>query len=326
MISTTDVVKHFTVKDTVVKAVDGVDISVAEGEVLGLLGPNGAGKTTLVKIIATLLEPDSGTAQVGGFDVSDVHKVRPLIGLAGQFAAVDDVLTGRENLEIVGELYQLSRKDAAARASEVLERLSLSDAGDRLVRTYSGGMRRRLDLGASLVGNPTVLILDEPTTGLDPRTRIELWDFLRELVAGGTTVLLTTQYLEEADELADRIAVIDSGKIIAKGTADELKERLGGDVLFAAPVDRSQIDDVVRIIGALGTSDPWVDQRTGEVSTPVPDRIEALLAAGRRLEDEGIVLRDLGVKRPTLDEVFLALTGHAAEESDSGDDQAGASA
>ncbi len=313
MIETTDVVKHFKTKDGVVKAVDGVDISVTEGEVLGLLGPNGAGKTTLVKIIATLLEADSGTATVGGFDVSDVAKVRPLIGLAGQFAAVDDVLTGRENLEIVGRLYQLSGKEAADRATEVLERLSLTDAADRLVRTYSGGMRRRLDLGASLVGQPTVLILDEPTTGLDPRTRLELWDFLRELVAGGTTVLLTTQYLEEADELADRIAVIDSGKIIAKGTADELKERLGGDVLFAAPVDRSKIDDVGRIVGAIGNGDPWIDDRTGEVSIPVPNRIEALLAAGRQLEDEGIELADLGVKRPTLDEVFLALTGHAAE-------------
>lgn len=321
MIETTNVVKHFTMKDSVVKAVDGVDISVAEGEVLGLLGPNGAGKTTLVKIIATLLRPDSGSATVGGFDVGNVQKVRPLIGLAGQFAAVDDVLTGRENLEIVGQLYQLSRKDAAARASEVLERLSLTGAGDRLVRTYSGGMRRRLDLGASLVGNPTVLILDEPTTGLDPRTRLDLWEFLRELVAGGTTVLLTTQYLEEADELADRIAVIDSGKIIAKGTADELKERLGGDVLFAAPVNRAQIDDVKRIVGALGAGSPWVDERTGEVSTPVPDRIEALLAAGRQLEDEGIALRDLGVKRPTLDEVFLALTGHSAEQNDAPDDE-----
>lgn len=322
MIETTDVVKHFGTKDGVVKAVDGVDISVAEGEVLGLLGPNGAGKTTLVKIIATLLRPDSGSAKVGGFDVSNVGKVRPLIGLAGQFAAVDDVLTGRENLEIVGQLYQLSRKEAAQRASDVLERLSLTDAADRLVRTYSGGMRRRLDLGASLVGEPTVLILDEPTTGLDPRTRLELWDFLRELVDGGTTVLLTTQYLEEADELADRIAVIDAGKIIAKGTADELKERLGGDVLFAAPVNRSQIDDVVRIIGSMGAGDPWVDKRTGEVSMPVPNRIEALLSAGRQLEDEGILLQDLGVKRPTLDEVFLALTGHSTESDDETEDQA----
>lgn len=324
MIETANVVKHFATKNGVVKAVDGVDISVTEGEVLGLLGPNGAGKTTLVKIIATLLKPDSGTAHVGGFDVGDVANVRPLIGLAGQFAAVDDLLTGRENLEIVGRLYQLGKKDAAKRAAAVLERLSLTDAADRQVRTYSGGMRRRLDLGASLVGQPTVLILDEPTTGLDPRTRLELWDFLRELVAGGTTVLLTTQYLEEADELADRIAVIDSGKIIAKGTADELKERLGGDVLFAAPVKRSDIDAVKSIVGALGSGDPWVDERTGEVSTPVPNRIEALLAAGRQLEDQAIALRDLGVKRPTLDEVFLALTGHTAEaDTDPDDSDAG---
>lgn len=316
MIETTDVVKHFGRGDDVVKAVDGVDISVAEGEVLGLLGPNGAGKTTLVKVIATLLTPDSGTATVGGFDVADVARVRPLIGLAGQFAAVDDVLTGRENLEIVGRLYQLGKAEAKRRADEVLERLSLTDAADRLVRTYSGGMRRRLDLGASLVGEPTVLILDEPTTGLDPRTRLELWDFLRDLVAGGTTVLLTTQYLEEADELADRIAVIDTGRIIAKGTADELKERLGGDVLVVSPSDLGQLGDVAAVVGALGPSEPWVDERRGEVTMPVQNRIEALLAAARQLDDRNIALNDLAVKRPTLDEVFLALTGRSTDADD----------
>ena len=314
MIETTDVVKHFGSGDDVVRAVDGVSISVDEGEVFGLLGPNGAGKTTLVKVIATLLKADAGVARVGGIDVVDVMKVRPLIGLAGQFAAVDDVLTGRENLEIVGRLYQLGRAEARRRAEEVLERLSLTDAADRLVKTYSGGMRRRLDLGASLVGRPAVLILDEPTTGLDPRTRIELWEFLRELVDAGTTVLLTTQYLEEADELADRIAVIDSGKIIANGTADDLKGMLGGDVLMASPADPTQIPAVAAIVGALGSGDPWIDERKGEVSTTVVNRIEALLAAGRQFDEQGIELRDLAIHRPSLDEVFLALTGHTAED------------
>lgn len=314
MIETTDVVKHFGSGDEVVRAVDGVSIGVDEGEVFGLLGPNGAGKTTLVKVIATLLRADAGIARVGGIDVNEVMKVRPLIGLAGQFAAVDDVLTGRENLEIVGRLYQLGKAEARRRADEALERLSLTDAADRLVRTYSGGMRRRLDLGASLVGRPAVLILDEPTTGLDPRTRIELWEFLRELVDGGTTVLLTTQYLEEADELADQIAVIDSGKIIADGTADDLKGMLGGDVLMASPADPAQIPAVASIIGALGSGEPWIDERKGEVSTTVVDRIEALLAAGRQFDEQGIELRDLAIHRPSLDEVFLALTGKAAED------------
>lgn len=313
MIETVDLVKHFDSKDGVVKAVDGVTLSVPEGEVFGLLGPNGAGKTTLVKVIATLLKADSGAARVGGIDVNDVMKVRPLIGLAGQFAAVDDVLTGRENLEIVGRLYQLGAVESRKRADEVLERLSLTDAADRLVRTYSGGMRRRLDLGASLVGRPTVLILDEPTTGLDPRTRIELWEFLRELVDGGTTVLLTTQYLEEADELAHKIAVIDAGKIIAEGTSDDLKGMLGGDVLMAAPASMADIGAVAQIIGALGSGDPWIDERKGEVSTTVANRIQALLAAGRSFEEQGIELRDLAIHRPSLDEVFLALTGEAAE-------------
>lgn len=313
MIETVDLVKHFDSKDGVVKAVDGVTLSVPEGEVFGLLGPNGAGKTTLVKVIATLLKADSGAARVGGIDVNDVMKVRPLIGLAGQFAAVDDVLTGRENLEIVGRLYQLGAVESRKRADEVLERLSLTDAADRLVRTYSGGMRRRLDLGASLVGRPTVLILDEPTTGLDPRTRIELWEFLRELVDGGTTVLLTTQYLEEADELAHKIAVIDAGKIIAEGTSDDLKGMLGGDVLMAAPASMADIGAVAQIIGALGSGDPWIDEHKGEVSTTVANRIQALLAAGRSFEEQGIELRDLAIHRPSLDEVFLALTGEAAE-------------
>lgn len=313
MIGVTDLVKHFDSKSGVVKAVDGVSLSVGEGEVFGLLGPNGAGKTTLVKVIATLLKADSGTATVGGIDVANVMKVRPLIGLAGQFAAVDDVLTGRENLEIVGRLYQLGAAQAKKRAEEVLERLSLTEAADRLVRTYSGGMRRRLDLGASLVGQPTVLILDEPTTGLDPRTRLELWEFLRELVDGGTTVLLTTQYLEEADELANRIAVIDTGKIIAEGTSDELKGMLGGDVLMAAPTAMKDLAAVAAVIGALGQGEPWIDERKGEVSTTVANRIQALLSAGRSFEEQGIELRDLAIHRPSLDEVFLALTGEAAE-------------
>jgi ABC-2 type transport system ATP-binding protein len=214
------------------KALDGVDLHVAPGTVLGLLGPNGAGKTTLVRVLATLLKPDSGSATVAGLDVvTQAQEVRQIIGLAGQYAAVDETLTGRENLVMVGRLYGLSKNDAKAAAVGALDRLNLSDAADRTVRTYSGGMRRRLDLGASLVGRPKVLILDEPTTGLDPRTRIDMWDFMRDLVKEGTTVLLTTQYLDEADELADKIVVIDRGKVIAKGTADELKTQLGGDVL-----------------------------------------------------------------------------------------------
>ncbi len=318
VIEAVDVVRHFGD----VKAVDGISIEVARGEVFGLLGPNGAGKTTLVRMLATLLQPTSGICRVGGIDVRrDPMGVRALIGLAGQSAAVDDLLTGRENLEIVGRLYQLSKAEAKRRADDILERLSLTDAADRLIKTYSGGMRRRIDLGASLVGRPEILILDEPTTGLDPRTRIELWEFMQDLVAGGTTVLLTTQYLEEADELADRLAVLDHGKIIAEGTPDELKEQVGGDVLTAAPSNPADLDAVVGILAQLDSAEPWIDERRQQVSIPVTDRIGSLLKTGELVEQQGIALRDLAVSRPSLDEVFLTLTGRVAEDAESDDDE-----
>lgn len=323
VIEAEDVVRHFGE----VKAVDGVSIKVARGEVFGLLGPNGAGKTTLVRMLATLLQPTSGICRVGGINVrEDPMAVRALIGLAGQSAAVDDLLTGRENLEIVGRLYQLSKAEAKLRAEDILQRLSLTDAADRRVKTYSGGMRRRIDLGASLVGQPEILILDEPTTGLDPRTRIELWEFIQQLVEAGTTVLLTTQYLEEADELADRLAVIDHGKIIAEGTPDELKAQVGGDVLMAAPINPADLDGVAAILRSLDGAEPWVDQRRQQVSIPVTDRIAALLAAGQRFEEQGLALRDLAVSRPSLDQVFLTLTGRVAEEESEDEQQDGRSA
>jgi len=310
MIEADDVVKHFGD----VHALNGISLRVDQGEVFGLLGPNGAGKTTLVRILATLLKPTAGRCRLGGIDAhQDPMAVRALIGLAGQNAAVDDLLTGRENLEIVGRLYQLSRAESLRRAEEILERLSLTDAADRLVRTYSGGMRRRIDLGASLVGRPRILILDEPTTGLDPRTRNELWLLIRELVADGATVLLTTQYLEEADELADRLAVIDLGHIIAKGTPDELKERLGGDRLMAAPAEPDDLSLVASILRRVGDVEPYVDERRQQASIPVANRIGALLEAGQLFEDEQIRLRDLAVSRPSLDDVFLSITGKRAD-------------
>ncbi len=299
-----------------VKALDGVDLNVPEGEVRGLLGPNGAGKTTLVKVIATLLKPTNGLASIDGIDVqADPMAVRSRIGLAGQYAAVDDLLTGRENLEIVGRLYQLSPQEASKRADDALERLSLTDAADRLVRTYSGGMRRRLDLGASLVGRPKVLILDEPTTGLDPRTRIELWEFLRELVGEGATVLLTTQYLEEADELADEITVIDSGRVIAEGTADQLKAEVGGDLLVVTPGNRADLATVSATITAVTGVEARIDDQKATVSAAVNDRVASLVEVASRLDAEGITLSDIAVQRPSLDDVFLALTGATAEEA-----------
>ena len=298
------------------KALVNIDLQVAEGTVLGLLGPNGAGKTTLVRILATLLQPDAGTARVAGLDVvHDAAKVRTVIGLAGQFAAVDETLTGRENLEIVGRLYQLGKPKARSRAAEVLERMSLTDAADRPVRTYSGGMRRRLDLGASLVGRPRVLILDEPTTGLDPRTRLDLWDFIRDLVADGTTVLLTTQYLEEADVLANRIVVIDQGRTIAEGTADELKDRMGGDVLDLQVADAGRLAQAAELVVPLGREKPQIDRESRRVTVGVTGGPATLLAAVRAFDEVGIVLTDLGVRRPSLDDVFLALTGHSATQA-----------
>jgi daunorubicin resistance ABC transporter ATP-binding subunit len=290
-------------------ALAGVDITVAQGTVLGLLGRNGAGKTTVVRILATLLAPDAGRARIAGVDVvHEAARVRSLIGLAGQFAAVDENLRGRENLELVGRLYGLRRKEARSRAQEVLDRLGLAQVANQLVRTYSGGMRRRLDLGASLVGRPAVLIMDEPTTGLDPSTRIQLWGLIKELVRDGTTMLLTTQYLEEADRLADRIVVIELGRAIANGTPDELKQRVGGDVLEVRATSASDVDRLVRLLDGLGTGRPVADLREQRVTLPTSERVQTLLAAARRIDESGIRVDDIGVRRPSLDDVFLALT------------------
>jgi ABC-2 type transport system ATP-binding protein len=293
-------------------ALSGIDVSVDPGTVLALLGRNGAGKTTFVRILATLLAADAGRIEIAGVDVVREPKtVRWLIGLAGQFAAVDETLSGRENLELVGRLYGLPRREARARASEVLERLSLTDAGGRLVRTYSGGMRRRLDLGASLVGRPLVLIMDEPSTGLDPRSRMELWSLIEDFVQAGTTLLLTTQYLEEADRLADAVTVIERGSVIASGTPDELKQRIGGDVLEVRAARAVDVDRLVNVLATLGPGRPTADLRSQTVTLPTSDRVQTLLLAARRIEESGIPVVDLGVRRPSLDDVFLTLTGAA---------------
>ncbi len=292
-------------------ALAGVDLAVEEGTVLGLLGPNGAGKTTAVRVLTTLLRPDAGQARVAGIDVArDPGGVRRRIGLAGQYAAVDGNLTGRENLRMVGRLYHLGRAGAAARADALLERFELDDAGDRLVRTYSGGMRRRLDLAASLVNDPPVLFLDEPTTGLDPRSRLDLWALIEDLVAEGTTLLLTTQYLEEADRLADRIAVIDLGRVIAEGTADELKDRVGGSRVEAR-VAPDQEALAAELLAGLGNGEAHLGD--GLVTVPASGPADVATAA-RRFEEAGLEASELGLRRPTLDDVFLTLTGRAAEE------------
>ncbi|MFM8944258.1 MAG: ATP-binding cassette domain-containing protein [Actinomycetota bacterium] len=299
-----------------VHALVGVDFQIAEGSIFGLLGPNGAGKTTAVRILTTLLRPDAGVARVVGLDVvRDAEKLRTQIGLAGQSAAIDGNLTGLENLEMVGRLYHLGRAEAKRRAAEVIERLGLGDARDRVARTYSGGMRRRLDLGASLVGRPRVLFLDEPTTGLDPRSRVALWDMIRELRADGITLLLTTQYLEEADLLAERIAVVDLGKVIASGTPDELKDQIGGELLELEPTDRARTTETAGLLRGLGTGEPTVDG--AKVRVPVGNEgSKAIVEAVRRLDGAGIHLEELALHRPTLDDVFLTLTGRTTAEDE----------
>lgn len=300
-----------------VTAVDGVSLDIAPGEVRCLLGPNGSGKTTFVSVLATLRTPTYGTAHIDGHDVSsDPMSVRRAIGLAGQYAAVDDLLTGRENLEIVGRLYGLDRSTASRRAIEVLERLSLTDAADRPARDYSGGMRRRLDLGASLAGKPRLLLLDEPTTGLDPRTRLELWDFLRDLVAEGTTVLLTTQYLEEADALADRITVMDRGRVIAEGTSDELKSGVGASQLTVTPMYRADLSAAAAAIESTIGATIRLDDQAGTVAAPVTGRVNSLLAVADALQIAGIEIADIAIRRPSLDDVFLSITGNTAGDTD----------
>ena len=296
-----------------VRALDHLDLDVEEGTVLGVLGPNGAGKTTTVRILATLLRPDSGSATVAGIDViKEPDKVRELIGLSGQYAAVDEILTGYDNLLMFGQLYHLGKKNAVKRADELLERFGLTDAAKRPIKTYSGGMRRRLDLAASLIVKPKVLFLDEPTTGLDPRGRQDMWGVIEELVKGGVTLLLTTQYLEEADQLADEIAVIDTGKVIARGTSDNLKRQVGGERLEVV-VETPNIAKTLEIVTQVSGLKPTLDEGLRQISAPVSTGSKALFDVLKALDEAGIHALDVGLKRPSLDDVFLSLTGHAAE-------------
>jgi ABC-2 type transport system ATP-binding protein len=308
-------VKVYRSRKHEVRALDGIDLDVTEGTVLGLLGPNGAGKTTTVRILATLLKPDAGRATVAGFDVvRQADQLRRVIGLSGQYAAVDENLTGRENLWMFGRLYQLPSREAGRRADELLEQFDLAEAADRVVKTYSGGMRRRLDLGSALIGRPQLLFLDEPTTGLDPRSRLGMWEVIRELVREGTTLLLTTQYLEEADALADVIAVVDHGKIIARGTADELKSEVGGERIEVVVRDRAAVPRAMELLQADCHGTVTLDEHTRRLTVPASGGGATILVqVVRDLDEAGIVIDDIGLRRPTLDDVFLSLTGHAAE-------------
>jgi len=324
MIRAENVVKRFG-KETL--ALDGVSVSIAPGSIYGLLGPNGAGKTTLIRVLTTtlirvlttLLEPDSGEAWVAGVDVlADPVTARTKIGLAGQSAAIDGFLTGRENVEMVGQLYGLSNREAKSRAGDVLERIDLTDAADRKVKTYSGGMRRRLDLAASLVGRPEVMFLDEPTTGIDPRSRIDIWDIIRDLQSEGTTLLMTTQYLEEVDYLADRIGVIDHGRLIAEGTANELKSEIGGTVIETV-VPEEQRERAIEVLRAVTSEEPMFEPNKRCLVVHAPNGSQTLMQVVRALDEAGIAPDDLEMHKPTLDEVFLTLTGHVAEEVEDAD-------
>lgn len=297
-----------------VTALDNVSFSVERGKILALLGPNGAGKTTLIKILTTLLKPDSGTAKIGGYDVlSDAKSLRPIIGLAGQYAAIDENLTGKENLEMVGRLYHLSQGKAYDKASELLKIFGLEETDRRLAKTYSGGMRRRLDLAASLVGQPQILFLDEPTAGLDPHGRNNLWRIIQELVAQGTTLLLTTQYMEEADHLADSIVVLDRGRVIAAGTPKELKLQIGGDFLEIHLADHVDTEEAAQLINHLGHEQPYIDHEIGQITLPIKDGAAVLTDTVRLLDNANIKIADIVLRRPTLDDVFLTLTGHLTQ-------------
>lgn len=307
-----DLVKHYKT----IKAIDGVSLSVPEGSVLGVLGPNGAGKTTTVRVLTTLIRPDSGSATVAGHDViKDPAAVRRCIGVSGQYAAVDEYLTGYENLEMVGRLYHLPKAEARIRARELLTQFQLEEAADRPAKGYSGGMRRRLDLAGALVARPPVIFLDEPTTGLDPRGRGDMWDVITRLVREGTTVMLTTQYLEEADRLADNIVVVDHGVVIAEGTADELKVQAGGERLEVTVTDPDRLGEATALLAGIVEGEPTADEHSRQITVGVTRGTKDLLVAVRRLDDADIEVQDIGIRRPTLDDAFLAMTGHAAEDA-----------